>query len=108
MLLFDMGKYLDLKNVKYDKQVTIDTMDQYPEFVEELVNFKVDGKQFFSMRDVNDIIYHCLSGDDGPKAKPESIRNILNNPLGYTKVKGFFENRTKKCDRCRSHLKSGF
>ena len=70
----------DLKNVKYDKQVTIDTMDQYPEFVEELVNFKVDGKQFFSMRDVNDIIYNCLSGDDGPKAKPESIRNILNNP----------------------------
>ena len=70
----------DLKNVKYDKQVTIDTMDQYPEFVEELVNFKVDGKQFFSMREVNDIIYNCLSGNDGLKASPERIRKVLNNP----------------------------
>ena len=70
----------NLKSVKYDKQVTIDTMDQYPEFVEELVNFKVDGKQFFSMQEINDIIYNCLSGNDGLKASPERIRKVLNNP----------------------------
>ena len=71
----------NLKSVKYDKQVTIDTMDQYPEFVEELVNFKVDGKQFFSMQEINDIIYNCLSGHEGIlKASPERIRKVLNNP----------------------------
>ena len=74
------GLIQDLKDVKYNKQVTIDTMDKYPEFVEELVNFKVDGKQFFSKREINDIIYNCLSGNDGLKATPERIRNILNNP----------------------------
>ena len=82
----------DLKNVKYDKQVTIDTMDQYPEFVEELVNFKVDGKQFFSMREVNDIIYNCLSGNDGLKASPERIRKVLNNP---SEIKFMNEARSK-------------
>lgn len=55
-------------------------MDKYPEFVEELVNFKVDGEQFFSKFDINDIIYNCLSGDEGLKATPEEIRSVLNNP----------------------------
>lgn len=69
-----------LKDVKYDKQVVINTMDKYPEFVEKLVNFKVDGNQFFSKKDVNDIIYNCLSGNDGLKATPERITDVLNNP----------------------------
>lgn len=69
-----------LKDVKYDKQVVINTMDKYPEFVEKLVNFKVDGNQFFSKKDVNDIIYNCLSGNDGLKATPEKITEVLNNP----------------------------
>lgn len=69
-----------LKDVKYDKQVVINTMDKYPEFVEKLVNFKVDGNQFFSKKDVNEIIYNCLSGNDGPKATPERITDVLNNP----------------------------
>ena len=69
-----------LKDVEYDKQVVINTMDKYPEFVEKLVNFKVDGNQFFSKKDVNDIIYNCLSGNDGLKATPERITDVLNNP----------------------------
>lgn len=32
------------------------------------------------MREVNDIIYNCLSGNDGLKASPERIRKVLNNP----------------------------
>ena len=58
----------------------VNLFHKYPEFVEKLVNFKVDGNQFFSKKDVNDIIYNCLSGNDGLKATPERITDVLNNP----------------------------
>ena len=43
------------------------------------------------MREVNDIIYNCLSGNDGLKASPKRIRKVFNNPSEIS----FMRNKSK-------------